>query len=263
LVARTIVLIHGAWMSPYSWEPWCEHFEAQGYACIAPAWPHAEGMVDELRGRPDPALGRVGVQEIADHYEALVRDLPEPPILIGHSFGGLIVQILLDRGVGAAGVALHPAPAKGILPGASAIRANLPVIATWRGAHKVLSIDEKPFVRDFANGLTPEGARAAWTEYSVPSPGRPFFQVAFAPFNRATKVRFDNNERAPLLIVAGSVDRTVTPGMNLRTWQRYERQSLAETDFKEFDGRSHWTIGEPGWEQVADTALIWALQELE
>jgi pimeloyl-ACP methyl ester carboxylesterase len=257
LMATTIVMIHGAWVNGHCFDAWCDRYRAKGYECVTPPWPHQEGTVAELRATTDPELARVGVTEIVDSYEAFIKTLPEPPILMGHSFGGLFVQLLLDRGVGAVGVAIDPAPPRGILPGGKAIRANLPALTKWRGGHKVLTITEDHFDWGFANGMPAADRHAAWEEYTVPTPGRIFFQAAYAMFNHATRVHWHNGTRAPLLIIAGQDDRTVTAKMNLRNYRKY-RHSDAVTDFRIYEDRSHSTILEPGWEKIADDALDWA-----
>jgi pimeloyl-ACP methyl ester carboxylesterase len=139
-MSKTVVFIHGAWMSPASWDLFKGHYEKRGFTCLAPAWPYDNRPVPELQRSPDPKLASVGIEEIVTHYANIVKALPERAVLIGHSFGGLIVQILLDRGMGAAGIAIDPAPARGVLPGSQALRASLPVFLTWKGWKKVLTM---------------------------------------------------------------------------------------------------------------------------
>lgn len=238
----TVVLVHGAWLDSSSWDAWCERYEARGYECLAPEWPQGP---------------RVGVTEIVDHYEQVIRAMPEEPVLIGHSFGGLFVQMLLDRGVGAAGIAIDSAPPKGVMPSGSAIRASLPAATAWRGGRRLLEITEDQFVWGFVHQLPEAEQHAAYEKYTAPTPGRIFKQVAAAPFAGATRVDFRDDARAPLLLVSGSEDRTVTAGMNEKNYRKY-RGSAAVTELKEYEGRSHWTILEPGWEQLADDVIAWA-----
>jgi len=148
-LGRLVVFIHGAWVTPLCWERFQSRFEAQGYTCLAPAWPFDDRSVEELRAKPAPELARVGIAEIVDHYAAIIAGLEELPILIGHSFGGLFVQLLLDRGLGVAGVAIDPAPPRGVLPGPKAIRASFHVIRRWRGWRKTLTIGFKQFCWGF------------------------------------------------------------------------------------------------------------------
>lgn len=260
----TIVLIHGLWLTPDSWQPWVERFEARGFRVLAPGWPGEIAGVEALRADPSGMDG-VGIAEIADHYEAIVRELDEPPILIGHSFGGLIVQLLLDRGVGAVGVALHPAPIKGVLglPLAQ-LRSAFPVLRNPKNRKRTVALTFEQFHWGFANALSETAAREAYDRLHVPGPGRPLFQGAAANLMRHAPSRVDlrNPNRAPLLLVAGELDRTV-PASTVRETAKRWRASPATTELQEYAGRSHFTAGEPGWEQVADDALAWALAHAE
>ena len=158
---RTVVFIHGAFMLAESWGPWMRRFEARGYKCVAPAWPFLDHSVDDLQRAPDPRFGRLGIGEIVDNYASIIRELGEPPILVGHSFGGLFVQMLLDRGIGAAGVAIDPAPPKGVLPGANAVRASLPVIRGWGFWEKVRRMPFQNFQWGWVHTLSEPEQRAA------------------------------------------------------------------------------------------------------
>ncbi len=254
-VTRTIVLIHGAWVNPESWSGFVERYEARGYRCIAPAWPYDDRPVRELRSAPDPRLAGLGISEIVDHYDRIVRGLDAPPILIGHSFGGLFVQMLLDRGLGAAGVAIDPAPPKGILPGPSAVRASLPILLGWRSWSTVRMMSFANFQWGWVHTLDAAAQRDAYDRYVVPTPGRIFLQALLAPLTNVTRVDFRNVTRAPLLIIAGQLDRTVEARMNRANYHAYRPPVI--TGFREFAGRTHWTINQPGWEDVADHALEW------
>ncbi len=154
-MSKTILFIHGAWLTPTVWQPWQQRYEALGYRTLAPAWPLLDRSVQALRDTPDDALGKLTLGRIADHYAAIIATLPEPPILIGHSYGGLVAQMLLDRGLGAAAVSISPAPAAGIKPGPKAFLAALPVFLAWRGWSRALRMSFKGFARDFTNGLSP------------------------------------------------------------------------------------------------------------
>ena len=258
---RTVVFIHGAFMSAESWEPWRQRFEARGYTCVAPAWPFLDHSVDDLQRAPDPRFGRLGIGEIVDNYAAIIRELDQPPILVGHSFGGLFVQLLLDRGIGAAGVAIDPAPPKGVLPSANAVRASLPVILGWSFWEKVRRMPFKNFQWGWVHTLSEPDQRAAYDQHVIPTSGRLFFQALLAPLTDVTKVNYRNSLRAPLLILAGELDRTVEAKMNLANFRKYAR-STAVTDYHEFPGRTHWTCRQPGWEQVADYAIDWLAKQL-
>lgn len=256
-MAKTIVLIHGAWMTPKCWEPFISFFKAKGYRVIAPAWPHKERSIEAQRAHPDPRLARLGVREIVDHYDAIIRAEAEPPVLIGHSFGGLFIEILLDRGLGRAGIAIDPAPPKGVFalyPSAAwALRLPLRTLFGWR---KVLRWPFSHFRYAFVDTLSPEAQRAAYDTYVVPESGRIFWQAALALFNTALRVNFTNNDRAPLLIIAGGRDKIVPAAINRSNYRKY-RNSSARTDFKEFPDKVHWIIAEPGWKEVAGYCETW------
>jgi alpha-beta hydrolase superfamily lysophospholipase len=255
----TVVLVHGLWLTSRSWEHWIDRYTTAGYRVLAPEWPGMDVEVEALRADPS-ALNGLGVVEVADHYERFLRTLDVRPILIGHSFGGLIVQILLDRGLGSAAVGLHPAPPKGVLRlPISALRSAFPVLRNPANVRRAVGLTPRQWHFSFTNTLDEQDSLAAYRRYHVPAPGRPLFQAATANLlpRAATKVNFRNPDRAPLLLVAGSADNTVPPAMvreNLARWRR----SPARTELKEYPGRSHFTAGSPGWEEVADDVLAWA-----
>jgi len=256
----TIVLIHGLWMTPLSWEHWIDRYRARGYHVLAPPWPGLEGDVGEIRRDPSP-MEELGIEEIVDHYEAIIRELPSPPIIMGHSFGGAFTQVLLDRGLGAAGVGIDAAAVKGInkLP-FSSLRSAFPVLRSPANAHNAVALTLSEFQYAFTNTMSHEEGMRAFDRYAVPAPGRVLFQGAFASFRRhaPTRVDFHRHDRAPLLLIAGGADHVVPASVDRATAKRFRRNSKALTDYREFPGRSHFTIGEAGWEEVADFALEWA-----
>ncbi len=255
-MSKTIVFVHGAWVTALCWEKFSRYFEGKGFKCIAPNWPYKDKPVQEQQN-PDPRLATLGVREIVDHYEKIIR-VEDKPLLVGHSFGGLFVQMLLDRGLGSGGVAIDPAPPKGVLPFGypSTLRSNLWILLIPGGWRKVIRQSFKDFQYAFVNMLPEAEQKAIYERYVVPETGRIFFQSATATFHDATKVNFRNKQRAPLLIIAGGADNNVTAGLNRDNFNRY-KGSTAKTDFKVFEGRCHWTIAQPGWEEVADYILDW------
>jgi len=257
----TVVFIHGAFLSAESWGPWMQRFEARGYKTIAPAWPFLDHSVDDLQHAPDRRFGKLGIREIVDNYASIIRDLSDPPVLVGHSFGGLFVQMLLDRGIGAAGVAIDPAPPKGVLPGANAVRASLPVLLGWESWQRVRRMSFRNFQWGWVHTLSEGEQRAAYERHVIPTSGRLFFQALLAPLTDDTKVNYRNSLRAPLLIIAGELDRTVEAAMNLANARKYAR-STAVTDYRAFPGRTHWIVGQPGWEEVADYVLDWLAKQV-
>src|SRR5947209_8074276 len=257
----TIVLIHGLWMTPLSWEHWIDRYTARGFRVLAPAWPGVEAGIEELRRDPSP-LARLGVTEIVDHYDAIVRALPTPPIIMGHSFGGLMAQILLDRGLGAAGVAIDAAPVKGILTlPFSTLKVAFPALSNPANNHRAMPITKEQFHYAFGNLLSEEEADKVYERYAIPGPDHVLFQASLANFNphAATTVNFHNDDRAPLLLIAGGKDHIVPASVTEANFRLY-RKSKAITDFKEYPERSHYTLGQEGWEEVADYALDWAVE---
>ena len=258
----TIVLIHGLWMSPLSWEHWAERYTQAGYRVLAPAWPGMEASVEQLRAGT-AAFDHIGMAEVIDHYASIIEELEAPPIVMGHSFGGAFTEVLLDRGYGAAGVAIDPAPVKGVLSlPLSTLRSAFPVLSNpIANAHKAVMLSPEEFHYAFTNTLTEAESAAVYARYAVPGPGRVLFQGALANFNprAADKVDFHNDRRAPLLIIGGGLDHVVPPSVSKEAADRFAK-SAAVTEYREFPGRSHYTVGQPGWEEVADFALAWAAE---
>lgn len=261
--AGPVVLIHGLWMTPCSWEKWVRRYQAQGHRVIAPAWPGLDGEVEEIRRDPARVAG-VGLREVVARYEEVIRNLDEAPVIIGHSFGGAITQILLDRGLGRAGVAIDSAPVKGVLPlPFSTLKSAWPVLGNPANRNKAIALTPRQFHYGFTNTLGEEESAAAYERYQVPGSARVLFQGAFANFNprAATKINFRNRRRAPLLFIAGVADHIAPPKVNKANWRLY-RKSPAVTEYREFPGRSHFIIGQDGWEEVADYALNWAADHI-
>ncbi|MBB4838576.1 pimeloyl-ACP methyl ester carboxylesterase [Sphingomonas kyeonggiensis] len=253
-MAPTVMLIHGAWLTPSSWDRFRQRFEAAGVSVVAPPWPYLDRPVDELRRAPDPRLGKLGLRQITDHYATLIEAMPHPPILMGHSFGGLIVQLLADRGLGAAAVAIDPTPPFGVPAHPLAVWTSLCVFTAFNGWNRALRMSEREFASGFAQTLPAAEKPYAWEKFIVPTPGRVFFQ---AVLGIGARVRWDNPDRPPLMLIAGAKDRTV-PAPMVRANYRKHLRSPVDTVFHEFPGRSHWLCNEDGWEEVADRALSWA-----
>jgi len=257
--SNPIVLIHGLWMTALCWENWIARYSSNGYRVIAKSWPGMDVGIDELRRDPSP-IAHLGIAEIVAHYENLIRDLDSPPIIIGHSFGGLIAQILLDRGLGAAGIAIAPAPVKGILflP-FSTLKVSFPALSNPVNIHRAVPLTPEQFHYAFTNNLSEAESLAVYERYAVPGPDHVLFQAAFANFNphAATAVNFDNAERAPLLLISGGKDH-VSPASVVEANFKLYRKSSALTEYREFPERTHYTLGQSGWEAVADHALAWS-----
>ena len=256
-----LMLIHGAWLSARSWENFAGYFEKRGFAVSTPEWPRKEGDVEELRADTE-ALEGLGVEEIVDHYEALIRALDEPAVLIGHSFGGLFVELLLDRGLGRAGVAMSPAPPKGILVlPFSSLKAAAPALAHPSRWHGVVPLSLEEFTYGFVNTFSPEEAAAAFERYAVPETGQIFYEAGFANFhlNPPTEVHFKNQERAPLLVIGATNDKTVPASLSRKQFEKYEKHEAydAQTDYLELEGRPHLMMVGEGWEEVAEAIDSW------
>jgi pimeloyl-ACP methyl ester carboxylesterase len=257
----TIVLIHGLWMTPLSWELWIARFQAQGYDVLAPSWPGMEADVAQLRRDPSP-IAAMSVGKILDHYEQAIRGLEHPPIIMGHSFGGAFVQVLLGRGLAAAGVGINAATVRGVrdLP-LSTVRSASSLLRNPFLRHKAIELSESGFRYAFGNTLTEQESRAAWERYHVPGSRNVLLEGAFCNFNPRTalNVDFAKSDRAPLLFIAGGRDHVVPASVNRSNAAKYTK-SGAITELKEFPGRSHFTVGQAGWEAVADYALNWAVE---
>jgi pimeloyl-ACP methyl ester carboxylesterase len=255
-MSKTIMLIHGAWLNAKSWEGFKARYEAKGYTVVALSWPLDDRSPAELRAAPHPDLAKVGINAILDHYDRAIRALPEAPILIGHSFGGTITQHLLDRGLGVAGVAINPAPTSGILVGLDTIRSTFPVFLSWGSWGRVMTMSRKFFGTRFAQTVRPADVDATYDRYVVPTPGKVYWDGLVAA---AGKIKWDNPNRAPLLLIGGGIDLIAQAKMTKAMYDK-QKQAPSKTELKIYPDRSHWTCMEPGWEQVADDALEWAVK---
>lgn len=241
-----IVLIHGLWLAPQSWRGWVDRYQAAGHVVHAPPWPDG----------PD-----VGIGAAVDHFDGFVRALPEPPIVMGHSMGGLITQLLLDRGLGRAGVAIQPAKPRGLLRvRGSMLRSVWPVVRDPRNRRSAVPITARHFHYMFANTISRAESERWHARLAVPAPGRPIFEVSFGDFMSKSRapnvVDFAKHDRAPLLLIAGGRDNAMPGSVVYENFNRY-RRSRAPTDFKVFRGRPHLMTVLDGWDDVADYALAW------
>jgi len=245
-------------LSARSWENFAGWFGERGWDVSAPEWPRKQGDVEELREASEELKG-LGLEEIVDHYESELRAFADPPVLVGHSFGGLIVELLLDRGVGSAGVAMSPAPPKGILVlPFSSLKAAAPALAHPSRWHGIVPLTLEEFSYGFVNTFTPEASAAAYERYAVPETGQIFYEAGFANFHLhpPTEVHFKSDARAPLLIVGADQDKTVPASLSRKQYEKYEK-SDARTDYIEFEGRPHLMMAADGWEEIAAAIESW------
>jgi pimeloyl-ACP methyl ester carboxylesterase len=260
----TVVLIHGLWMTPLSWEHWVERFSAKGYTVETPAWPGFDRPVEEIRADTSE-IENLGLEEIIDHMEEVIRAIEGSTIIMGHSFGGAITEVLLDRGLGDAGVGIDAASVRGItkLP-ISTLRSAFPILKSPANGHRAVPITAEQFHYAFTNTMSAEDSQPIFERYAVPGAGRVLWQGALANFNRHSplKVDFKNEDRAPLLLIGGGQDHVV-PAKVDKEMAKKEGKSPSVTEFKEFPDRSHYTVGQEGWEEVADYAIEWAQSQLD
>ena len=253
---RKIIFIHGLWIHSSSWKPWMDFFNQRGYETLNPSWPGDSATVAECRANPQ-AIANRGVTEIADSYARVIATLAAPPIVIGHSFGGLITQVILGRGLAVAGIAIDPAPIKGVwqLP-FSALKASFPILGNPFNFKKAKSLSFGQFRYGFANAVPEEEARALYENWTIPAPCRPLFQAATASFaGSETKVNTGNKNRGPLLITGGERDHIAPPILGKASLKKYSGSPV--TEFKIFADRGHSLIIDHGWREVAEYALAW------
>lgn len=255
---RPAVFIHGLWLHATSWTPWLDLFRAAGYEPVAPGWPNEPATVEEARQNPD-LVANLSIDEVTDHFAEIIATLAAPPVIVGHSFGGLITEKLLGQGIGAAGVAIDPAQIKGVLPLPLAqLRAGLPALGNPANLHKAVSLTRSEFRFGFGNALTEQESDALYEKWTIPSPARPLFQAAAANFvlHSQAKVDTGNETRGPLLLISGTADHTVPDVVTRSTFKQY-RDSTAVTELRQFEGRGHSLTVDSGWREVADAVLAW------
>jgi len=250
-----VVFVHGLWMHPSSWDGWVELAEEKGYHGLAPGWPGDAETTQASRENPGP-LANHGIAEITEHYAAVIRELPQVPIVIGHSFGGLIAQRLLGLGLARGGVVLSPAQFRGNrkLPLAQ-LQSGFPVLGNPANKKKAVLLTQAQFHKGFANAVSREESDDLWNRYAIPGPGLPLFQAATANFARGTEANVDTaRERGPLLIIAGGKDRTVPAVTSKAAYGQYAKNP-STTEYHLFEDRAHSMAIDAGWREVADLAF--------
>jgi non-heme chloroperoxidase len=252
-----VVFIHGLWLHSSSWQNWVELFQAAGHPTYTPEWPGVASTVEETRAHPEAQAGK-GLAEIIAVHADFLKSLDTKPIIIGHSFGGLIVQRLLGDDLAAAGVAIDPAQIKGVLPLPIAqLRSALPGLGNPLNYKKSVALTAKQFRYGFANAVSETESQQLFDAWTIPSPGRPLFEGAMANFNPHSPAKVDthNNKRGPLLIVSGRQDHTVPDVVSRAAYKLY-RHSTAVTELKQFD-RGHSLTVDSGWREIAEASLNW------
>lgn len=256
---KPVLLIHGMYMTPLCWENWSAYLQSKGYACSAPAWPGRDLPVNELRqNHPDPQLGRLTLRAVLDHYSALAEALDEKPILIGHSMGALVVQLLLQRGLASAGVAIDSAPPSGVFTlNWPFLKANFPHINPFKDQSQPIAMTFERFQYAFVNDMDEKDQRAAFDRYVVPESRR----VPAQSLGSLARIDFQR-PHPPLLLIAGSNDHLIPAALNRANFKRYP-QDGSVTEFKEFPLRNHFIIGQGGWEEVASYTAGWLKKQVQ
>lgn len=250
-----VVFVHGLWLLPSSWDRWAAFFEEDGFVALTPGWPDDPVTVDEANAHPESFAGK-SIADVAAHYESIIIQLDHTPVIIGHSFGGLITQILAGRGLAGAAVAIDPAPFRGVLPlPISSLRAARPVLGNPTNRHKAIPLTYEQFRYAFANAVEEDEAKALYQQFAVPASGEPLFQAAASNLNPWTeaKVDTDSASRGPLLLISGEKDNTVPWALTNAAYKRQARNE-AVTEIVELPGRGHALTIDHGWREVAETA---------
>ena len=255
---RPVIFIHGLWLHATSWNRWLDLFRSAGYDPAAPGWPAEPDTVASARANPEIVANR-SIDDLMVHFRGIIRSLTAPPIIIGHSFGGLLTEKLMGEGLGAAGVAIDPAQIKGVLPLPLAqLKAGLPALGNPFNKDKAVSLTKKEFRYGFGNALSEEESDDLFEKWTIPSPVHGLFEVALANFSlhAASKVDTKNDTRGPLLLISGTADHTA-PDVTTQAAFRLYRDSTAVTELKQFEGRGHSLTVDSGWKDVAEAVLQW------
>ena len=251
-----VVFVHGLWLLPSSWDRWAALFEEHGYTALTPGWPDDPDTVQEANAHPEVFAGK-SIGQVADHFETIIRGLDHKPAIIGHSFGGLLAQILAGRGLAAVSVAIDPAPFRGVLPlPISALRSAFPVLGNPANRNRAVPLTFEQFRYGFANAVSEEEARQLYEDFAVPASGKPLFQAASANLNPWTEAKVDtkNPDRGPLLIISGEKDHTVPWAIANASFQQ-QQGNEGVTEIAEAKGRGHALTVDSGWREVAEEAL--------
>jgi non-heme chloroperoxidase len=251
-----VVFIHGLWLLPSSWNRWAELFEEAGYAALTPRWPDDPDTVAHANAHPEVFAGKT-VGQVADHYCSVIEQLDRSPAVIGHSFGGLLAQIVAGRGLASASVAIDAAPFRGVLPlPVSSLKSARPVLGNPLNRHRAVPLTYDQFRYGFANAVEEDEAKALYEEFAVPASGAPLFQAAAANLNPWTEAKVDtkNPERGPLLLMSGETDNTVPWAIVHASFQRQKRNA-GVTEIVQIPNRGHALTIDSGWREVATTAL--------
>jgi len=251
-----VVFVHGLWLLPSSWDRWVTLFEESGYAAVTPGWPDDPETVAEAREHPEVLAGK-GISEIADYEERIIRRLDRKPVIIGHSFGGLLTMILAGRGLAAASIAISPAPFRGVLPlPFSALRTASVALRNPANWNRAVPLTYEQFRYSFANQVGEDEAKELYLGYSVPGAGEPLFQAASANLNPWTEAKVDstNPERGPMLIISADADHTVPWAIANASYKK-EKRNRAVTEIIKIEGRGHSLTIDAGWREVAEKAL--------
>jgi non-heme chloroperoxidase len=251
-----VVFVHGLWLLPSSWDRWAAVFDEAGYTALTPGWPDDPETVEEAKAHPE-VFAHKTVKQVADHFEDVIRKLSRKPAVIGHSFGGLLAQILAGRGLAAASVAIDPAPFRGVLPlPISALKSSSPVLGNPANRNRAIPLTYEQFRFAFANAVSEDEAKELYETFAVPASGAPLFQAAAANINPWTeaKVNSKNPDRGPLLVISGEKDHTVPWAIANASYKRQKRNK-GVTEIVEIPNRGHALTIDSGWREVADTAL--------
>jgi pimeloyl-ACP methyl ester carboxylesterase len=253
---QPVVFVHGLWLLPSSWDRWAKVFEDAGYTALTPGWPDDPETVEEANAHPETFAHKT-IGQIADHFDEIVSGLDKKPAILGHSFGGLLAQILAGRGLASVTVAIDPAPFRGVLPlPISALKSARPVLGNPANRNRAVPLTFDQFRFGFANAVSEDEAKELYETYAVPGSGAPLFQAASANLNPWTEAKVDseNPDRGPLLIISGEKDNTVPWSIANASFKKQERND-GVTEIVEMSNRGHALVIDSGWREVADTAI--------